>query len=330
MKFGVIWLPWSRIWKPPDMPAGAVVEVTPRCNLSCTFCYNPWRCEGASIPPSLPAQDLLEACRRFAAIPGVGWMVFAGGEPLLNDLEVLLRGVHAAAPHVRLGVATNGVLLSERRLASLLDAGLTHLELPLLSTDPDEYKAMTGVDGWADARAALARAAAAPATLTAAVLLRPGVPLEDLAELAFALGADRIALNRFTPVGAGDVSRDRFALDRETLDGLLVRADHIAMNLGLPVEAALPVEPCLHDHARFPHLGFAPCRCGDGKWAIDPTGRLKMCELADEVLGSLLEEDVGVLMERAAVAEFRGRGRFGECVECEVRTMCEGGCRFVC
>ncbi len=312
------------------MPTGAVVEVTPRCNLACTFCYNPWRCEDASLPTPLSTGDLLEACRRFVAIPGIGWMVFAGGEPLVrDDLEDLIYGVRAAAPHVRLGVATNGLLLSDARLASLLDAGLTHLELPLLTTDPAVYRDMTGVDGWTAARTALARAAAAPATLTAAILLRPGVPLEDLAELAFALGADRIALNRFTPVGAGDASRDRFALDRETLDDLLVRADRVAASLGLPVEAALPVEPCLHDHTRFPNLGFAPCRCGEGKWAIDPAGRLKMCELADEVLGSLLERDVGELMKKGAVAEFRGRGRFGECGGCEVRTMCEGGCRFL-
>jgi len=311
------------------MSKGAVVEVTPRCNLACTFCYNPWRCESASAPPSLSTGDLLEACRRFIGCSGVGWMVFAGGEPLLrDDLEGLAHGVRAAAPHARLGVATNGLLLSDARLTSLLEAGVTHLELPLLTTDAGEFHDMTGVDGYAAARAALARAAVAPTTLTAAVLLRPGVPLEDLSELAFALGADRIALNRFTPVGAGDTSRDRFALDRETLDDLLGRADRIAANLGLPVEAALPIEPCLHDHARFPNLGFAPCRCGDAKWAIDPAGNLKVCELADEVLGSLLEEEVGVLMGKGAVAEFRTRGRFGACTECEVDSMCLGGCRF--
>ncbi|MFH1531191.1 MAG: radical SAM protein [Pseudomonadota bacterium] len=310
------------------MPSGAVVEVTPRCNLACTFCYNPWRCEDGPVPSPLSTGALLEACRRFAGMSGVAFMVFAGGEPLLReDLEDLVRGVGAAAPHARLGVATNGLLLTAGRLASLLDAGVTHLELPLLTTDPAEYQGMTGVDGWVTVRGALSRAAAAPATLTAAILLRPGVPLEDLAELAFALGADRIALNRFTPVGAGALSRDRYLLDRETLDDLLVRADRIAADFGLPVEAALPVEPCLHDHARFPHLGFAPCRCGDAKWAIDPGGNLKVCELADEVLGSLLEEDVKVLMKKAA--EFRGRGRFEACGECAVSAMCRGGCRFV-
>ena len=312
------------------MSIGAVVEVTPRCNLACTFCYNPWRCAGAGAPPPLSTKALLEACRRFVTRGGVRWMVFAGGEPLLrDDLEALLRGCRAAAPAARLGVATNGLLLSDARLASLVGAGMTHLELPLLTLDPAEFRDMTGVDAWAEARGALARSAAAPATLTAAILLRPGVPLEDLAELAFALGADRIALNRFTPVGAGDASRERFALDRATLDDLLVRAERVSAQLPLPVEAALPVEPCLHDHARFPNLGFATCRCGDGKWAIDPAGNLKVCELADEVLGSLLEDDVGVLMQKGAVAEFRGRGRFAECAACEVKARCEGGCRFV-
>ena len=312
------------------MPSGAVVEVTPRCNLSCTFCYNPWRAADASAPSVLGTVDLLTACRRFAALPGVAWMVFAGGEPLLRgDLEDLVRGVRATAPHARLGVATNGLALTAARMASLLDAGVTHLELPLLTMDVAEYRDMTGVDAWPEARAALARAAAAPATLTAAILLRPGVPLEELAELGFALGADRIALNRFTPSGAGRDNRERLGLDRETLDGLLVRAEGVAATLPIPVEAALPVEPCLHAHDRFPHLGFAACRCGDGKWAIDPAGRLKTCELAEEVLGSLLEEDAEELMGKASVAEFRGRGRFAECPECEVKMMCEGGCRFL-
>ena len=311
------------------MSLGAVVEVTSRCNLACTFCYNPWRCRGAVTPPTLGTDALLEACRRFSARSGVAWMVFAGGEPLLrDDLEDLVCGLRAVAPHARFGVATNGLLLTDRRLASLLAAGVTHLELPLLTMDPVEFAQMTGVDGWRAARAALARAAAAPATLTAAILLRPGVPLEALAELAFALGADRIALNRFTPVGAGDAHRDRYLPDRATLDDLLARADRVAATLGIPVEAALPVEPCLHDHARFPHLGFASCRCGDAKWAIDPAGNLKVCELADAVLGSLLEEDVGVLMGKAAVTSFRARGRFEACGACLVKAVCGGGCRF--
>ena len=312
------------------MAIGAVVEVTPRCNLACSFCYNPWRDAGGVDPSPLSTAALLTACRRFTAHAGVAWMVFAGGEPLLRaDLEDLVRGLRSAAPQARLGVATNGLLLSEARLSALLGAGLTHLELPLLTMDPAEYREMTGVDGWAAARGGLARAASAPATLTAAILLRPGVPLEALSELAFALGADRIALNRFTPVGAGAEAREWYALDRETLDDLLVRADGIAAALPLPVEAALPVEPCLHDHARFPHLGFATCRCGDGKWAIDPAGNLKVCELADAVLGSLLEEDAGVLMARGAVAEFRARGRFAACGTCEDTARCEGGCRVL-
>ena len=312
------------------MSVGAVVEVTPRCNLACTFCYNPWRCDDVSAPAPLSTEALLKACLRFASTPGVGWMTFTGGEPLLrDDLEDLMDALQAAAPHVRLGLATNGLLLTDERVASLIAAGVTHLELPLFATDPGEYREMTGVDAHAAARAALARAAAAPATLTAAVLLRPGVPLEDLAELAFALGADRIALNRFTPVGAGSVNRVRFSLEREVLDDLLVRANSMAAALRIPVEAAIPVEPCLHDHARFPSLGFAPCRCGEAKWAIDPAGNLKVCEQAEEVLGSLLEEDAAALMKRGAVAKFRALGRFKACAACGEWPACRGGCRFV-
>ena len=66
------------------MSIGAVVEVTPRCNLACTFCYNPWRCAGAGAPPPLSTKALREACRRFVTRGGVRWMVFAGGEPLLR------------------------------------------------------------------------------------------------------------------------------------------------------------------------------------------------------------------------------------------------------
>jgi PqqA peptide cyclase len=241
---------------------------------------------------------------------------------------MIASGVRGVTPHLRLGVATNGLLLTDERLASLLDAGVTHLELPLLTTDPAEYMDMTGTDGWLAARAALARAAAAPATLTAAILLRPGVPLEDLTELAFALGADRIALNRFTPSGAGRSNSARFGLERNDLDDLLRRAEAIAVRLPIPVEAAIPVEPCLHDLVRYSHLGSAPCRCGEAKWAIDPAGNLKVCEQADEVLGSLLEEDVAELMAKAAVVEFRQDDRFEACAACDTRVACEGGCRF--
>jgi radical SAM protein with 4Fe4S-binding SPASM domain len=316
------------------MAPGFICELTPDCNLRCGFCYNVWLEPGAPKVPASAVLDLDGWVRVLAQLPmdgGVEWLCFAGGEPLLSDVLLpLARHVRKAHPGVRLGVASNGTLLSEARLRELSET-LDYLELSLLSLDRTRYLALTGRDSLAEAKAAIALAAGLRIPLTVAITLVPMPPAELSAMLDFALafGARKLALSRFAASGRGAVREPEFRLSTSALRELLAAADAFARKRRARVDVTLPVEDCLLAHADFPHLRFHPCVCGDLKWTIGPTGQLRVCEQSSLELGDLRACSFEQLRALPAVDAFRAQNFCSRGPECAKWEQCGGGCRFV-
>jgi radical SAM protein with 4Fe4S-binding SPASM domain len=313
---------------------GFVCELTPACNLRCGFCYNVWLAPGAPKAPSSAVLDFEGWVRVLEHLPmdgGVEWLCFAGGEPLLSDtLLPLAQYVRKAHPGVRLGVASNGTLLTEARLREL-SATIDYLELSLLSLDPTRYLALTGADLLAHAKSAITLAAVAPIPTTVALTLVP-MPAADLCSMldfALAFGARKIVLNRFAASGRGAARESEFRLSLEALRGLLEVANTFCAKRGVHVDVTLPVEDCLLAHADFEHLRFHPCVCAKLKWTVGPNGQLRTCEQSAVELGDLRTSTFEQLRAHAAVDAFRAQNFCSQCPDCSKWEQCGGGCRFV-
>lgn len=297
------------------MTLGFIHEITGRCNLACAFCYNPWRADERT-PSELSVGEngaLLEAVLRDS---GATWLTFAGGEPLLYEgLETVMQRVHQQFPKVRLGLATNGLLLPDR-LESLVAAGLAFVEVSLTAEEA--------------ACRAIALSRTHGLAVTAAIVLHADLQerLEDLLRTAWALGADHLALNRFVPRGRGARHEAELGLTLMALNHLLTIADRVAGELGCAISVTTPVEDCLLPHTRYPHLAFGSCVCGASKWIIDPQGHLRVCELEALRLGDLRVTGFPELARHPAVARFRRETRSEACGTCTAQPHCGGGCRF--
>jgi cyclic pyranopterin phosphate synthase len=122
------------------------ISVTEKCSLRCTYCMP---AEGL---PNIPREQLLTApeIARLVSIGvhdlGVREVRFTGGEPLMRaDLAEIIGLSAAAAPGVDLSITTNGIGL-DHRIHSLVEAGLTRVNVSLDTIDREHFAALTRRD----------------------------------------------------------------------------------------------------------------------------------------------------------------------------------------
>jgi len=123
-------------------------ECTLRCNLNCRHCGSD--CKAVAHTPDMPAEDFLKAIDSLTPHinPNKVMIVITGGEALMrNDLEKVGRALYDRG--YPWGLVTNGMLLDEKRMNSLLRAGLHSITLSLdgfeeqhnyIRRNPDSYK----------------------------------------------------------------------------------------------------------------------------------------------------------------------------------------------
>lgn len=120
-------------------------ECTLRCNLQCRHCGSD--CKSTALHPDMPAADFLRVVDSIAphVDPHEVMIVITGGEPLMRkDLAEVGKALRDRG--FSWGVVTNGWLLDEARLRSLLDAGMMSLTISLDGLEAD-HDWMRGREG---------------------------------------------------------------------------------------------------------------------------------------------------------------------------------------
>lgn len=105
-------------------------ECTHRCNLSCKHCGSD--CKQSAVHKDMPAEDFLaviDSIAPFVEKHKVS-IIITGGEPLVRqDLETV--GMELYKREFPWGIVSNGLLLTRRRLDSLLAAGMHAITISL-------------------------------------------------------------------------------------------------------------------------------------------------------------------------------------------------------
>lgn len=120
-----------------------LLEVTPRCNLHCSFCF----ARGGEASNDPPLEELKAAVLDIVRQCGGVLLQLSGGEPTLrDDLPELVRyAKEAGCSYVQLN--TNGIRLAQdpEYAARLQEAGLDIVFLQFDGTRDDIYEALRGV-----------------------------------------------------------------------------------------------------------------------------------------------------------------------------------------
>jgi len=124
-------------------PGTCTLSVTPRCPCRCVHCsadrfVTPGRRELTT--------DELKSIVEQSVDLGVSNVVFTGGEPLARaDLPELVAHVDKTRAHAM--IFTSGVLLNEKKVAELAEAGLDSMNVSIDSDQPDVHDELRRVPG---------------------------------------------------------------------------------------------------------------------------------------------------------------------------------------
>ena len=110
-----------------------LVHIIPmrRCNLSCAYCN-----EYDDVSKPVETEIMFQRIGQLAAL-GTSIITISGGEPLMHpELESIIAEIRRRG--MLAGLITNGYLLSRKRIQSLNEAGLEHLQISIDNVEPDE------------------------------------------------------------------------------------------------------------------------------------------------------------------------------------------------
>ena len=128
------------------LPIGGSIEITSRCNLSCTHCY-------INIPPNDAKErerelSLKEICNIFDTIAEEGciWLLITGGEPLVRK-DFLEIYTYAKKKGFLITLFTNGTLITKELADYLRDWPPFSTEITVYGRTKEIYERVTGVPG---------------------------------------------------------------------------------------------------------------------------------------------------------------------------------------
>jgi len=303
-----------------------LAELTYRCPLHCSYCANPINL--SDFRAELTTVDwcrLLDEAREL----GVLQVHFSGGEPMIRtDLAGIVAHAHELGMYTNL--VTSGIPSSPEDLAALAEAGLDHIQLSIQDSGAAAADAIAGMPAHARKLAVAAVVTSLGLPLTVNVVLhRANVEhVMELADLAVAMGADRVELAHTQFYGWA--WRNRASL-------MPTRAQVAIAN-----ESAARARERYGDVLEFVHVDAdyyattpKPCMNGWGRrqLVVAPNGDVLPClaaaQLPDLATANAREHSLGwIWHDSPAFNRFRGTAWMPEpCQGCAFKEVDFGGCR---
>ena len=113
--------------------------VTAACNINCFYCHN----EGQPKANQFLSDALFTRIVQLVQATPPRSLTFTGGEALLHPhLDQFVRTIKALCPSVTL--VTNGILLDDKRLTLLVDAGITKIRFGVDSLASEKWRPSSG------------------------------------------------------------------------------------------------------------------------------------------------------------------------------------------
>ncbi len=297
-------------------PVSFYLELTPLCDSRCPACGNVF-----GQPPHTPSLPL--AAEQWQQIlakiqPYAYRLKLTGGEPTLHpEFEIIVAQV--ASLNIPFTLFTNGRWSAPQQITGLL-AGVPGLEGLLVSVHgpgPASHEAFSQAPGsfaqvTTNIQAALM--AGLPVSLSCTVTHHNWHLVGEMLELARQLGASGVVFNRYVGPAIAGLTSTTQELKAATQSVVALRAS------GHPVKLGNCLPAC------FVSTGQAGCLAGRAFATVDPWGRVRPCNHAPLLCGSLLQQSVAEIWASSGLAQWRN-WHPEPCSTCAGLSTCRGGCQ---
>lgn len=318
-----------------DAPFLVALNLTRRCNLRCAHCYldaGTLRDGGAH---ELATSEVCSLLDQIAALGPETMVVLTGGEPLLRP-DILEIARHASGLDLMTVMGTNGMLLSDARVAALQEAGVWAVGISVDSLDAAYHDGFRGAPGaWAKTMAGLdaCRRAGLMFQVHFSVTNDNAHELEQMIEFCRSSGAAVLNVFFLVCTGRGETYTN---VSAETYERVLRRVAEAARD-----EKELLVRARCAPHFKRMALEMKPplpvtlihgyeaggCLAGTRYARVTPEGEITPCPYIEEAVGSIRDSAFADIWRDAPMFRALREPRLeGRCGRCEYTRLC-GGCR---
>lgn len=272
----------------PDLPVEVMLEVEPRCNFKCAFCFNRHSfARDGRRPTELQTLDWKKIISNLAR-DGVKIVRFTGGEPLLRaDIYDLMAWAKKKGLEVRLN--TNGSLINKKnagRIAALTDNILISVE----SCEPAEEDRLNGFRGALKRKkeaAMILKAAGLPVIRIGTVIRKKTIKdFDKMARLIMMLPVDEWEFYRPVPGGPASGKLTRYEIESLARAILFLRP-----KTRMAVSIANSIPFCFVKDRNLMNAVCAGGQFDEGRsrLVVDPRGFVKPHYFMDVNVGDPLE-----------------------------------------
>ncbi|MDO9537027.1 MAG: radical SAM protein [Thermoplasmata archaeon] len=295
------------------------IALTYKCQNKCEHCYN----ETKEMPELDP--ETWKKVLEWLWDAGIPHVVFTGGEPTmyLGLKELFLKSEELGQIT---GLITNGRNLAKPGyVKELVDAGMDHVQITLLSHLDEEHDRMVGASGaWKETvqgiKAALAENLYVSTNTT--IMKNTLAGIEETMNFLISIGVKNIAFNALIRSGQGKSAE---SITFEELAAALERLKIIAEEKDINLIWYAPTPYCEFNPINY-GLGIKQCTACSINMAMEPDGTVIPCQSYYSPLGKALG-DWENIWNHELCQKIRERKYMPEkCQNCEMWQLCGGGC----
>lgn len=298
------------------------LALTYNCDNDCKHCYVERKQKGAELSTA----DWKKVIDKIWEI-GIPHICFTGGEASLRkDLVELIT--HAEDVGLVSGLLTNGRAMKDKNFVkNMVDAGIDHFQITLLSHDEKIHNTMMGSDkAWAETVQGIKNAVATPVyTLTNTTLTKFNTKeIEKTVRFLADLGVNAFACNGIIKSGKGRSLPE--ALTEKELEPIVAKIRNEAEKLKLRFIWYSPTEYCHFDPLQN-EVGMKFCTAAKYNMCVEPDGMVLPCQSFFAPLGNILKDDWDTIWNNNLSKSLRDRLWVDEkCHNCPEMPTCGGGC----